>query len=88
MDVASVRFGLLSTAPINAEILAAARESEFADVLTVYRRHYNQHRPHRALDLLALNGRDPIHPNQAAATQRVRRHDLLAGVIHGYDIAA
>jgi hypothetical protein len=40
VDVAPVRFGLLSTAPINAEILAAARESEFADVLTLYRRHY------------------------------------------------
>jgi D-xylose 1-dehydrogenase (NADP+, D-xylono-1,5-lactone-forming) len=33
--VAPVRFGLLSTAPINAEILAAAHESELADVVAV-----------------------------------------------------
>jgi xylose dehydrogenase (NAD/NADP) len=32
---APVRFGLVSTAPINAEILAAARESELADVVAV-----------------------------------------------------
>ena len=35
MTVAPVRFGLLSTAPINAEILAAAREMEIADVVAV-----------------------------------------------------
>jgi D-xylose 1-dehydrogenase (NADP+, D-xylono-1,5-lactone-forming) len=35
VDVAPVRLGLISTAPINAEILAAARESELADVVAV-----------------------------------------------------
>jgi D-xylose 1-dehydrogenase (NADP+, D-xylono-1,5-lactone-forming) len=35
VDVAPVRFGLLSTAPINAEILAAASASELADVVAV-----------------------------------------------------
>ena len=35
MSAAPVRFGLLSTAPINAEILAAARESKLADVVAV-----------------------------------------------------
>jgi predicted dehydrogenase len=35
VSAAPVRFGLLSTAPINAEILAAARESEIADVVAV-----------------------------------------------------
>jgi putative transposase len=28
-------------------------------VLRIYRCHYNEHRPHRALDLFPPNGRDP-----------------------------
>jgi D-xylose 1-dehydrogenase (NADP+, D-xylono-1,5-lactone-forming) len=35
VNAAPVRFGLLSTAPINAEILAAANESKLADVVAV-----------------------------------------------------
>ena len=35
VNAAPVRFGLLSTAPINTEILAAARESEIAEVVAV-----------------------------------------------------
>ena len=52
-------------------------------VLRVYRRHYNEHRPHRALRLLPPNGRDPT-PNAAA---HLRRRDLLAGLIHEYEAA-
>jgi putative transposase len=53
-------------------------------VLRVYSRHYNEHRPHRALDLIPPDGRDakpmdrPDHP---------RRHDLLGGLIHEYEAA-
>lgn len=54
-------------------------------VLRVYRRHYNEHRPHRALHLLPPNGRDPTLPNAAAAD--VRRRDLLGGLIHEYEAA-
>jgi putative transposase len=54
-------------------------------VLRVYRRHYNEHRPHRALQLLPPNGRDPTLPNAAAAG--VRRRDLLGGLIHEYEAA-
>jgi putative transposase len=54
-------------------------------VLRVYRRHYNEHRPHRALHLLPPNGRDPTPPNGAAAG--VRRRDLLGGLIHEYEAA-
>lgn len=54
-------------------------------VLRVYRRHYNEHRPHRALQLLPPNGRDPTLPNAAAAD--VRRRDLLGGLIHEYEAA-
>jgi putative transposase len=53
-------------------------------VLRVYRRHYNEHRPHRALDLIPPDGRDatPLHP-----ANHPRRHDLLGGLIHEYEAA-
>ena len=55
-------------------------------VLRVFRaRHYNEHRPHRALDLLPPNGRDPTAPEPASAT--VHRRDLLGGLIHEYEAA-
>jgi transposase InsO family protein len=53
-------------------------------VLRIYRRHYNEHRPHRALDLVPPNGRDPTSPN---APDRLRRRDLLGGLIHEYEAA-
>jgi Integrase core domain len=52
--------------------------------LRVYRIHYNEHRPHRALDLLPPNGRDPTPPNPAAS---LYRRDLLGGLIHEYKAA-
>jgi putative transposase len=53
-------------------------------VLRVYRSHYNEHRPHRALCLVPPDGRDPT---PLAATQNLRRHDLLGGLIHEYEAA-
>jgi len=53
-------------------------------VLRVYRQHYNDHRPHRALHLLPPSGRDPTPLNPAA---RLRRRDLLGGLIHEYEAA-
>ena len=53
-------------------------------VLRIYRRHYNQHRPHRALGLLPPNGREPTRPN---TTDHLRRRDLLGGLIHEYEAA-
>jgi putative transposase len=53
-------------------------------VLRVYRRHYNEHRPHRALQLLPPSGRDPTPPN---ATAHPRRRDLIGGLIHEYEAA-
>ena len=57
-------------------------------VLRIYVGHYNQHRPHRALGL------EP--PNRHAAPSRVgdprrarvRRRDLLDGLVHEYQRAA
>jgi putative transposase len=53
-------------------------------VLRVYRRHYNEHRPHRALELLPPNGRNPTPLN---AADRLKRRDLLGGLIHEYEAA-
>jgi len=53
-------------------------------VLRVYRRHYNEHRPHRALDLFPPNGRDPT---PLSAPDHLQRRDLLGGLIHEYEAA-
>ena len=53
-------------------------------VLRVYRHHYNEHRPHRALDLSPPNGRDPTPLD---ARTRPQRRDLLGGLIHEYKAA-
>jgi putative transposase len=53
-------------------------------VLRIYRHHYNQHRPHRARRLQPPDGRDPTPLN---ATDRLRRRDLLGGLIHEYEAA-
>jgi len=50
----------------------------------VHGRHYNEHRPHRALELVPPNGRDPTPLNAPAC---LRRRDPLAGLIHEYDAA-
>jgi transposase InsO family protein len=58
--------------------------SHLEHVLRVYRRHYNEHRPHRALDLIPPEGRDP---KPLDAPDRLQRRDLLGGLIHEYDAA-
>ena len=45
--------------------------------------HYNQHRPHRALDLLPPDGRDP----PMTTPIRLRHRNLLGGLIHEYAAA-
>jgi putative transposase len=59
-------------------------------VLRTYIGHYNERRPHRALDLLAPN---PItlpvaRGDPVASAAAVRRRDLLGGLIHEYEAAA
>jgi putative transposase len=53
-------------------------------VLRVYRRHYNEHRPHRALQLLPPSGREPT---PLTAPANLHRRDLLGGLIHEYEAA-
>jgi len=52
--------------------------------MPVYPGAHNEHRPHRALRLQPPDGRDPTPLN---ATDRLRRHDLLGGLIHEYEAA-
>lgn len=56
-------------------------------VLRAYTAHYNEARPHRGLDLKTPEPRpDPLpHPADGA---RVRRHDVLGGLIHEYELVA
>jgi transposase len=58
-------------------------------VLRVYTRHYNQHRPHRALALRPPEQADrSATPLRAAPYAQLTRTDLLGGLIHEYDHAA
>jgi putative transposase len=68
-------------------LILGRRQLEHA--LRVYVRHYNEHRPHRALDL-----RPPasaaVRPASTppASPLTIRRRDLLGGLIHAYAHAA
>ena len=58
-------------------------------VLRVYVRHYNERRPHRALDLQAPDPAtmpSPTDHNPRSASA-IRRRDLLGGLIHEYEAA-
>jgi transposase InsO family protein len=55
-------------------------------VLGHYQRHFNEHRPHRALGQAA-----PLRPLPRRATteiHHVQRHDRLGGLIHEYQQVA
>jgi putative transposase len=56
-------------------------------VLIAYVQHFNEHRPHRA-----LGQRPPLSDEQPRANvidlHRLRRRDLLGGLIHEYQLAA
>ena len=55
-------------------------------ILDEYVGHYNQHRPHRGLDLGV-----PLPSNRTTGDPpplRVRRRDVLGGLIHEYDAVA
>jgi putative transposase len=59
-------------------------------VLRVYVRHYNERRPHRALD---LQPPDPVRMapprgDPVASVTAIRRRDLLGGLIREYEVAA
>jgi len=61
-------------------------------VVATYTLHYNEHRPHRALaqrpPLRKLPPRDEPSTAELIHLDRVRRRDLLGGLIHDYQRAA
>jgi putative transposase len=56
----------------------------------IYIRHFNQQRPHRALDLRPPDCGSQTDPSPAATVYslQVRRRDLLGGLLHEYEAAA
>jgi len=61
-------------------------ERQLVHVLTEYERHYNTHRPHRALDQLSPIAADADRPSRTAGA--VRRTQVLGGLINEYQEAA
>jgi putative transposase len=58
-------------------------------VLTNYLKHYNTHRPHRALEARAPNApHTRQYPSPSNPGFRINRRDRLGGVIHEYSLAA
>jgi putative transposase len=57
-------------------------------VLRGYIRHYNEHRPHRSLDQRPPIQEPPPRSVTDVDLDRVRRRDLLGGLIHEYKTAA
>jgi putative transposase len=56
-------------------------------VLRVSVRHYNEHRPHRALRLAPPDRSTPVEQAELPV-QLAERRDLLGGLIHEYQAAA
>jgi transposase InsO family protein len=56
-------------------------------VLRTYTAHYNTQRPYRGLGLMTPEPRPDPLPRPADGA-RVRRHAVLGGLIHEYDLAA
>ena len=58
-------------------------------VLDEYVAHYNRHRPHRARNLRPPDcGGSRTAQVADLGTARIRRHEVLGGLIHGYEQAA
>jgi putative transposase len=57
-------------------------------VLNVYTKHYNEHRPHRALQLAPPDGSNSADDRNTATAADISRRDLLGGLIHQYRQAA
>jgi len=57
-------------------------------VLPVYIRHYNEHRPHRSLDQRPPIQAPSLRSETGDVHDRVRRPDVLGGLIHEYKAAA
>ena len=68
--------------------LLIVNERHLRRVLAGYLRHYNAARPHRALGQLAPAEAHTRPPEINLAEYRIRRRQVLGGLIHEYQIAA
>jgi len=57
-------------------------------VLSEFVEHYNAHRPHRALGLVAPHPPRTRSERSPAGTEGLVRRDVLGGLIHEYDLVA
>ncbi|MGH3143922.1 MAG: integrase core domain-containing protein, partial [Gaiellales bacterium] len=61
-------------------------------VLATYTGHYNEHRPHRALGQRPPDAQPPsrseLPVTDPIELDRVRRSELLGGLLHEYQLAA
>jgi transposase InsO family protein len=69
------------------QLLIVGRQ-QLARVLRVYVEHYNQHRPHRSLGHIPPVPSMVAEPRSRQIMGRLRRHDLLGGLLHEYKLAA
>jgi putative transposase len=72
--------------------LLIVSRSHLRHVLATYTSHYNEHRPHRSLRQRPPLSKPPPLDEEAIGDaidlDRVRRRDLLGGLIHEYELAA
>ena len=77
---------------VTADLQANPGRRHLERVLSVYTIHYNEHRPHRALEQQPpLSTLPPIDEQSSADVMdldHVRRRDVLGGLIHEYQLAA
>jgi putative transposase len=67
-------------------LIVGRRQLEY--VLSIYIRHYNRRRPHRALDLHPPDSTTTPPPLTTPHPHQIKRHDRLGGLIHEYELAA
>ena len=67
--------------------LLIVNERHLRRVLDRYVSHYNQHRPHRGLAMHAPHPRRSATSSTPATLTRVRRHEVLGGLINEYHAA-
>jgi putative transposase len=74
------------------DLLLIVGRRHLGHVLATYTSHYNEHRPHRSLrQRTPLGTLAPVEEQaigNAINLDRVRRRDLLGGLIHEYQLAA
>jgi putative transposase len=68
--------------------LLIAGRRQLLRVLHQYVEHYNRHRPHRSLGLLAPQCSERYREPEPLVAGQLRRRDVLGGLIHEYDHAA